>query len=142
MRSWIAASVILMLGLLSSAANAAVVRGVSVTKGKGWVRVTVNAPGAGFRVHELPVGSAAGYRSIAIDVPNSYIAGGLEPKSRVPVNEGLVAQVRVKQLGGTVRVLVDVIAFPKYTWGHGPGGFSLGLHPYHMREGDPLRADR
>lgn len=147
MKSWILGkmrNVCLGLAALSAAgvlcapqADAAVVNGVSVTKGKGWVRVNVNAPGGSFRVHELPVGTSA-YRSIAIDIPASYIRGGMEPKPRLPVNEGLVAQVRVKQMGGTVRVLVDVVSFPKYQTGYQNGQFVLGKDPYHMRNGNPI----
>lgn len=124
-------------GVLCASANAAVVSGVSVTKGHGWVRVNVHAPGGSFRVHELPVGPSA-YRSIAIDIPNSSIAGGLEPKRVVPVNEGLVAQVRVKPMGGFVRVYVDVVAFPKYQIGREGGDFVIGINPYHMRSGNPI----
>lgn len=126
-----------MAGVLCAQANAAVVSGVSVTKGKGWVRLNIHAPGGSFRVHELPVGTSA-YRSIAIDVPNSSIVGGWEPKQRLPVNEGLVAQVRVKQMGGYVRVLVDVVSFPKYQSGFSNGNFVLGMDPYHMRNGNPI----
>ncbi|MBT9585154.1 AMIN domain-containing protein [bacterium] len=124
-------------GVICASANAAVVQGVSVTKGAGWVRVSVNAPGGSYRVHELPVGTSA-YRSIAIDVPNSSIVGGLEPKNRVPVNEGLVAQVRVKQMRGFVRIYVDVVSFPKYQTGHEGGHFVLGMDAYHMRNGNPI----
>lgn len=124
-------------GVICASANAAVVQSVSVTKGAGWVRVSVNAPGGSYRVHELPVGTSA-YRSIAIDVPNSSIVGGLEPKNRVPVNEGLVAQVRVKQMRGFVRIYVDVVSFPKYQTGHEGGQFVLGMDAYHMRSGNPI----
>ncbi len=124
-------------GVLCMSANAAGVHGVSVTKGAGWVRVSINAPGGSYHVHELPVGTSA-YRSIVIDVPNSSIVGGLVPKQRVPVNEGLVAQVRVAQMSGFVRVYVDVVSFPKYQTGHEGGNFVLGMDPYHMRSGNPI----
>jgi hypothetical protein len=139
MKSWIAGAAMALAtaGALVTSAQAAVVNGVSVTKGHGWVRVNVHAPGGSYRVHELPVGTSA-YRSIAIDVPNSYIGGGLEPKQRVPVNEGLVAQVRVKQMRGFVRVYVDVVSFPKYQTGHDGGTFVLGMDAYHMRNGNPI----
>ena len=123
-------------GFLSSTAQASAVHNVTVTKGPGWVRVNVHGGGA-YRVHELPVGSSA-YRSIAIDVPNGYVGGGLEPKNRVPVNEGLVAQVRVKQMRGFLRVYVDVISFPKYQTSHDGGGLALGIDAYHMRNGNPI----
>ena len=126
-----------LLACGASSAQAAVVRGVHVTKGKGWVRVTVDAPGASFSVKELPVDRSADYRSIAIDVSGASIAGGLEPKTRVPVNEGLVSQVRVKQWHGNVRVLVDVIAFPRYSTSQEGGALVLGVDTYHMRDAAP-----
>lgn len=126
-----------MAGVLCAQANAAVVNSVSITKGKGWVRLNIHAPGGSFRVHELPVGTSA-YRSIAVDIPNSSIVGGLEPKQRLPVNEGLVAQVRVKQMSGFVRVYVDVVSFPKYQTGFNNGNFVLGMDAYHMRSGNPI----
>ena len=119
------------------AADAAVVRGVKVTKGPGWVRVTVQAGGAHFTVKELPVGASA-YRSIAIDIPGSSIAAGLEPKSKLPVNEGLVGQVRVTQHGSGVRIYVDVIAYPKYRVAHGNGDVVVGIDAYHMRGKDAI----
>lgn len=139
MKSWILGTLTALAATaaLVLPAQAAVVHGVTITKGQGWVRVSVNAPGAAYHVHEMPVGSAA-YRSIAIDVPNSYIVGGLEPKNQVPVNEGLVAQVRVKQMSGFVRVYVDVVSFPKYQTGHDGGQFVLGMDAYHMRSGNPI----
>ena len=139
MKSWIAGAAMALAtaGALMTSAQAAVVNAVSVTKGHGWVRVNINAPGGSYRVHELPVGTSA-YRSIAIDVPNSSIVGGLEPKQVVPVNEGLVAQVRVKQQRGFVRIYVDVVSFPKYQSGYEGGNFVLGLDAYHMRNGNPI----
>ena len=146
MKSWILGNVqklavgvaaLCMAGSLGPSAQAAAVHGVSVTKGDRWVRINVDAPGSVYRIHELPVGNAA-YRSIAIDVPNGYIAGGLEPKNRVPVNKGLVAQLRVKQMRGFVRVFVDVISFPKYQTAHVGGEFVLGIDPYHFRNGNPI----
>lgn len=146
MKSWILGKIrqtgvglaaLAVAGTLCSAADAATVRGVTVTTGADWVRINVTAPGGAFRVHELPVGSAA-YRSIAIDVPNGYIAGGLEPKQRVPVNKGLVAQVRVKQMRGFVRVFVDVISFPQYRTAYTGSGLAIGIRTPYMRSGDPL----
>jgi hypothetical protein len=134
---WLLAAAVAVTGAICSQAEAASVSGVSVTKGPDWVRVHVHAPGGAFRVHELPVGSAA-YRSIAIDVPNGYIAGGLEPKSRVPVNQGLVAQVRVKQMRGFVRVYVDVISFPKYQTAYSHGGLDIGIQTPLMRKWNTL----
>lgn len=133
-----AAAVVASTMALAPAANAEV-RGVSVTKGKGWVSVNIRAAG-GFKVHELPVGTAA-YRSIAVDIPG-YIAGGLEPKGKTPVNEGLVGQVRVKQLGGMVRVYIDVLSFPKYSYGFHDGAFHVDIDSYHMRNGDALKPSR
>lgn len=136
-RALVGVAALSVAGFLCSAAQAAVVHGVSVTKGDGWVRVNVHAPGANYRVHELPVGSSA-YRSIAIDVPNSHIVGGMVPKQHVPVNQGLVSQVRVKQMRGFVRVYVDVLSFPKYQTSHQNGQFVLGIDPNHMRDGNPI----
>ena len=137
-RALAAASVLALSAIFCAPADAATVRGVKVTKGHGWVRVTVDAPGASYSVKELPVGDAA-YRSIVIDIPGSFIAGGLEPKNKVQVNEGLVGQVRVKQWGGTVRVYVDVIAFPKYKVAHSNGQVVIGIDTAHMRTGTALR---
>jgi hypothetical protein len=137
---FLAAAALMTSALAAVPAQAAEVRGVSVTKGHGWVTVNVRSAGGGYRVHELPVGSAA-YRSIAIDVPG-YIAGGLEPKSKTPVNEGLVGQVRVKQMGGMVRIYVDVLSFPKYSFSNTSSGFSMSIDSYHMRDNDPTRPNR
>jgi hypothetical protein len=131
-----------MSAMCATSAQAAVVRGIHVTKGHGWVRVSVDAPGGSFRVKELPLDRSSDYRSIAIDVPGSSIAGGLEPKTRVPINEGLISQVRVKQMNGTVRVLVDVIAFPRYRVAHEGSSLVLGLDVSHMRGWRPEHALR
>src|ERR1017187_5727295 len=135
----LAAASVLALGaaFCAPAADAATVHGVHVTKGAGWVRVSIDAPGASYSVRELPVGDAA-YRSIAIDLPDSYIVGGLEPKNKVAVNSGLVGQVRVKQLGSTVRVYIDVIAFPKFTIANVGGNLLIGIDTYHMRGKDAI----
>lgn len=133
-RSLAAASVLAMsAAVCAPAADAATVHGVHVTKGQGWVRVTVDAPGASYSIKQLPVGKSA-YRSLAIDIPGSSIAGGLEPKNKVPVNQGLVGQVRVTQLGSTVRVYVDVIAYPKYKVAHSGGSIVLGIDSSHMQD--------
>jgi len=148
MRSWItgkvraclaAVALVALAASSSPSANAATVNGVSVVKGKGWVRVSISAPGASYSVKELPV-NGSGYRSIVIDVPGSSIRAGLEPKSRVPINEGLVAQVRVTQHGSGVRVYVDVLSFPKYRVSQGGGEFNLAMDSYKMRDGDPIKA--
>lgn len=47
-RALAAASVLALSAFVCAPADAAVVRGVKVTKGHGWVRVTVDAPGAAF----------------------------------------------------------------------------------------------
>ena len=131
-RSLAAASVLAMsAAFCAPAADAATVRGVHVTKGQGWVRVTVDAPGASYSIKLLPVGTSA-YRSLAIDIPGSSIAGGLEPKNKVAVNQGLVGQVRVTQLGSTVRIYVDVIAYPKYKVANSGGRIVLGIDSAHM----------
>ena len=135
----LAAASVLALGVAFCApvADAATIRGVHVTKGQGWVRVSVDAPGAPYSIRELPVGGAA-YRSIVIELPGSYIAGGLEPKNKVPVNQGLVGQVRVKQMGGSVRVYIDVIAFPKYKVSNVGGNLMIGIDSANMRSQDAI----
>jgi len=136
--AWLGVAALAVVGAIVSQADAAAVHSVSVTKGPGWVRVNVHAPGGNYRVHELPVGNSA-YRAIAIDVPGGYIAGGLEPKNKVPVNSGLVAQVRVKQMRGFVRVYVDVIAYPKYSYSYSGGSLVLGMDANTMRSGNPIQ---
>lgn len=101
---------------LYGVAQAAVVHNVVVSKATGqWVKVAVQTNGpVNYSVKELPAG-AYDYRQVVLDVWPASIVAGKEPKSILPVNDGLVAQVRVRQLkGGVVRIATDVIYWPKY----------------------------
>ena len=98
-------------------AQAATVTNVVVSKATGqWVKVAVQANGPlQYSVKELPAGSY-GYRQVVLDVWPASIVGGKEPMSTLPVNEGLVGQVRVRQMkGGVVRIVTDVLYWPKYS---------------------------
>ena len=122
--------------VLTTAAHADMVRNVTVTEGPGWVKVNVHG-NFNYSVKHLPPGTDD-YRSIAIDVYPAYINPRLEPKIKLPVDEGLVGQVRVRQLtGSTVRVYVDVIAWPKYDVMRVPGSVEVGIDAYHMRPEEP-----
>ncbi len=101
---------------LYGVAQAAVVRNVVVSKATGqWVKVAVHTDGpVNYRIKELPPG-AYDYRQVVMDVWPASIVAGKEPKAVLPVNEGLVAQVRVRQLkGGVVRIVADVVYWPEY----------------------------
>lgn len=101
---------------LYGVAQAAVVTNVVVSKVTGaWVHVAVETSGpVNYSVKELPAGTYD-YRQVVLDVWPASIVAGKEPKSILPVNEGLVAQVRVRQMpGGVVRIVTDVVNFPKY----------------------------
>ncbi|HXE72154.1 MAG TPA: hypothetical protein VNO81_05800 [Candidatus Nitrosotenuis sp.] len=67
------------------------------------------------------------YRSIVLDVWPASIVAGKEPKKVLPIQEGLVAQVRVRQIGNnTVRCYLDVIYWPA-KWKVLRSGNSVGL---------------
>ncbi len=125
-----------MAAMITTSAWAGEVRNVTVTEGPGWVKV--HAHGSfNYSVKHLPQGNAD-YRSIAVDLSPAYINPRMEPKVTLPVDEGLVGQVRVRQLtGSTVRVYIDVIAWPKYKVMSVPGGVEVGIDAYHMRSDDP-----
>ncbi len=112
-------SVVVLMALavtLYGVAQAAEVNNVLVSKATGsWVKVAVHANGPlNYRVKELPPGKYD-YRQVVLDVWPAYIAAGKEPKNVLPVNDGLVAQVRVSQLkGGVVRIVTDVVNWPEY----------------------------
>ena len=126
---------IMMVALLSLTASADVVRNVTATEGPDWVKIDIHGA-HNYNVKHLPPGSAD-YRSIAIDVPG-YIAGGLEPKAALPVDFGLVGQVRVRQLtGSTVRVYVDVINWPDYDVVHTGSGVQLRARAFKLRRSEP-----
>ncbi len=116
-------------------AHGAPLKDVKVTEGPGWVKVQITAAGpVHHRVKQLPPGTSD-YRSIAIDVWPAYISSSYEPKSTLKVDHGLVAQVRVSQhTANTVRVWVDVIAWPKYCVQAGRYGVTLGIDSTHMQK--------
>ena len=124
------------IALVAGNASAGMVRNVTVSEGPGWVKVNVHGA-FNYQVKHLPPGNDD-YRSIVIDCYPAYINPGLEPKVNLPVDEGLVGQVRVRQYdGNTVRVYIDVIAWPKYKVMQVPGGVQIGIDSYHMRSIDP-----
>lgn len=126
-----------LAGLVTTQAQAGVVSNVTVSEGPGWVKVNVHGSGFSYNVKHLPPGTED-YRSIVLDVSPAVLPAGMEPKSSLPVNEGLVAQVRVRQYdGNTVRVYIDVIAWPKYKVGWVDGALQVGVDAYHMRAADP-----
>jgi aspartate aminotransferase-like enzyme len=126
---------LIMVACLSLAASADVVRNVTATQGPDWVKVNI-AGASSYSVKHLPPGSAD-YRSIAIDLHGASIAGGLEPKAALPVNFGLVGQVRVRQIGSTVRVYVDVINWPEYKVINTGSGVQVALKAFKQRRKDP-----
>ena len=103
---------LVLVTCLSLAATADVIHNVTATEGPDWVKINVLGAHS-YSVKHLPPGSS-NYRSIAVDLHGARIAGGLEPKAVLPVDFGLVGQVRVRQFGSTVRVYVDVINWPDY----------------------------
>lgn len=127
---------ILMLVCMATAVLAGPVTNVTVSEGPDWVKVNVSGS-FNYTIKHLPQGSAD-YRSIAIDCHNSYIAGGMEPKAVLPVNFGLVGQVRVRELGGgVVRVYIDVINYPEYTVTKTGNGVQVGIKAFRQRPYDP-----
>jgi len=112
-------SVVVLMALavsLYGVAQAAEVTNVVVSKATGsWVKVAVQANGPlNYRVKELPPGTYD-YSQVVLDVWPASIVAGKEPKAILPVNDGLVGQVRVSQLkGGVVRVVTDVLHWPEY----------------------------
>ncbi len=131
------AFVVLLLAVgMVGAAHADMIRNVTVTEGPGWVKVKAHG-NVNYSVKHLPPGTDD-YRSIAVDLYPAYINPNLEPKVKLPVDEGLVGQVRVRQISGnTVRVYVDVVAWPKYKVFKEAGGVVVGIDAYHMRADDP-----
>lgn len=128
-------SVFLLVGL-SCAAWAGPVTNVTASKGPDWVKVNVSG-NFNYSVKHLPQGSAD-YRSIVIDCAPAYISGGLEPKAVLPVNFGLVGQVRVRELrGGVVRIFIDVINYPKYTVTRTGNGVEVGIKAFQQRPSEP-----
>lgn len=127
---------LVMLVCVASAALAGPVHNVTVSKGPDWVKVDIHGSFQ-YSVKHLPQGSAD-YRSIAVDVYPSHIAGGMEPKAVLPVNFGLVGQVRVRELGGgVVRVYIDVINYPEYQVTRTSQGIQVGLKAFQQRRHNP-----
>lgn len=117
---------------LYGVAEAAAINNVVVSKLTGkWVKVEVRTAGpVNYRVTQLPPG-AYDYRTVALDVWPAHIVAGKEPKAVLPVNEGLVAQVRVRQIApGTVRIYTDVIYWPKYQVYREGGTTGILFHAY------------
>ena len=104
-------------------------------RGPDWVKVDI-VGGHNYTVKHLPPGSAD-YRSIAIDIHGASIAGGLEPKAALPVDFGLVGQVRVRQIGSMVRVYIDVINWPDYQVMQGGSGVTVALRAFQQRRSEP-----
>lgn len=134
-------TLLLALGLASwvgvRTAQSAAITNVTVAKGAKHVYVKVQANGhINYRIHHMPPG-ADDYRNIVVDVSPAYIVPGKEPMSKLAVEEGLVANVRVRPLGGTVRVFVDVIAWPKYQVMSDGSSVTLKIDPYHQRDKNP-----
>lgn len=126
---------LIMVACLTLAASADVVRNVTATEGPDWVKVDIHG-GHNYTVKHLPPGSAD-YRSIAVDIHGASITGGLEPKAALPVDFGLVGQVRVRQIGSTVRVYIDVINWPDYKVIHTGSGVQVALKAFQQRRNDP-----
>lgn len=126
---------LIMVACLAVGASADAIHNVTATEGPDWVKVNVHGAHS-YRVKHLPPGSAD-YRSIAIDFPGAYIAGGLEPKAALPVDFGLVGQVRVRQIGGMVRVYIDVINWPDYKVMNTGNGVTIAMRAFKQRRKDP-----
>lgn len=120
---------------LYGVAQAATVTNVVVSKASGsWVKVLVHTNGpVNYRVREKPPGTYD-YRTVEMDVWPATIVAGKEPKNILPVNEGLVAQVRVKQLpNAVVRISTDVIYWPKYQVVRGGGATGIQFWAFKER---------
>lgn len=126
---------LLLVACVSLAASADVVSNVTATEGPDWVKVNIHG-GHNYSVKHLPPGSAD-YRSIAIDIHGASIAGGLEPKAALPVDFGLVGQVRVRQIGSMVRIYVDVINWPDYKVYSTGSGVEVAMRAFKQRRKDP-----
>lgn len=121
---------------LGGAASAGPVNNVTVSEGPDWVKVNIHGS-FNYSVKHLPQGGAD-YRSVAVDLSPAHIAGGMEPKAVLPVNYGLVGQVRVRELGGgVVRVYIDVINYPEYTVTRTGNGLQIGLKAFKQRSRNP-----
>lgn len=144
MRNWNSGSIwdlrklgmaLVLVTCLALSASADVVRNVTATEGPDWVKIDI-AGAYNYTVKHLPPGSAD-YRSIVVDVHGASIAGGLEPKAVLPVDFGLVGQVRVRQIGSTVRIYIDVINWPQYQVIRTSNGVSVAMSAFKQRRSAP-----
>jgi len=126
---------LVLVACLAISASADIVHNVTTTEGPDWVKVHI-AGAHSYNVKHLPPGNAD-YRSIAVDIHGASIAGGLEPKAALPVNFGLVGQVRVRQMGSTVRVYIDVINWPEYKVVNTGDGVTVAIRAFMQRRKDP-----
>ena len=122
---------LVMVACLIVSASADVISNVTTTEGPDWVKVNIYG-GHNYSVKHLPPGSAD-YRSVVVDFHGARIAGGLEPKAALPVDFGLIGQVRVRQLGSTVRVYIDVINWPNYRVFENGSGVTVALRAFKQR---------
>lgn len=126
----------LMLVFMAGAALAGPVHNVTVSEGPDWVKVDITGS-FNYSVKHLPQGNAD-YRSIAVDLHPAHFAGGLEPKAVLPVDFGLVGQVRVRNIGGgVIRVYIDVINYPEYTVTRTGNGIQVGIKAFKQRTHNP-----
>ena len=126
---------LVMAACLCWTASADVVHNVTATEGPDWVKVNI-AGAHNYSIKHLPPGNAD-YRSIAVDIHGASIAGGLEPKSALPVDFGLVGQLRVRQIGSMVRVYIDVINWPQYQVINTGSGVEIAMKAFKQRSKDP-----
>ncbi len=131
----LASLAILLVACLASSAMADVVSNVTASEGPDWVKVNIHG-GHNYTVKHLPPGSSD-YRTIAIDVHGASIAGGLEPKAVLPVNFGLIGNVKVRQMGSSVRILIEVINWPEYEVMETGNGVQVALKAYIQRANEP-----
>lgn len=117
---------------LAGTAWAGEVHNVTVSEGPDWVKVNIHGS-FDYRVHHLPTGSS-GYRSIAVDLWPANLPSGMEPKAALPVDFGLVGQVRVRQLSsGMVRVYIDVVNYPAYEVVRTGNGLQVAVKAFRQR---------
>ncbi|MCR5662672.1 MAG: hypothetical protein K6G50_11195 [bacterium] len=128
------AAVLLLASALYGVANASGLYDVIITKASGqWVKIGVKAYGpVNCKVRELAP-DVYNYRQVVMDVwPATF--SGVEPKELIPVNDGLVAQVRLEQLtDDVVRIYADVIYWPKYEVVYENGMPQLVLYSFNQR---------
>lgn len=125
-----------LVACLSLVSSADVVHNVTATEGPDWVKVDIQGAHS-YSIKHLPPGSS-NYRSIAVDLHGAHIVGNLEPKAALPVDFGLVGQVRVRQLdSSTVRVYIDVINWPQYKVFKTANGVQVAMWAFQQRANEP-----